>query len=84
MKAFNDKQVRIYVEATNFVDFSKIDPKITSDGAWGEQAPMFTHIFVPKKNKAEIIEKLKLHNDITMVEGELTANGVKHNQSPKF
>lgn len=42
---------------------------------------MGTRIIVPTKNKEEIIGKLKKHNSITSIDGELTANGIEVNDS---
>lgn len=73
--AFSGLRSKISVEAVGNIDFRKIDPTIIQLHPWGEMYPDPTVVSVPKERAAEIIAKLKLHDAISRVNGELTPRG---------
>lgn len=73
-------KISIRIQGVVNVDFKKIDPRIEHDGMWLESYPMQTSISVPKEHAEKIIAKLKSHDGITAVSGELTPFGIADNE----
>lgn len=78
LRFFGVSRIRkICIAAVDYVDFKKVDSAIQHDGLWLESYPMHAGISVPKERFDEIMAKLKLHDGITAVGGELTPCGEK-------
>ncbi len=69
----------IQIDAINYINFKKIDPRIKSDGMWQETMPMRTRIYVPKDCAEDIISKLKGRRNILRL---LSINTLEEESAP--
>ena len=72
---FFEKYIRVSIHAVNDINFKKINKHI-QQSAWQQSYPMRTVITIPKSDAPQIVEVLKKHPDITLIDGELTPRGV--------
>jgi hypothetical protein len=69
------KNIKINIEATDYVDFNEIDARIKHNGEWAHSYPMQAEISCPLVNEKEIVDKLKKDDRITCIDGILTLKG---------